>query len=756
MKRWLRRWRLWLLLAVALAATGTSMLAWSLRERQRVQDAELLTLMQQSKAVEDNLVLQLKTINTSLGSIASDIPAWRGDNTGYIQSLHLMQVLAAAIPAAKAFLVTDPQGMVILSNQRVFLGVDAIAEDYVATPRQQPLAYVLYVSASDAATPATPSLRFSRVILDNKLDFDGVVSATMDMQFEGHLLNSLRYADDMQVMLAQQNGKIILGGPQTPPGQSTSLDQLFAQLKPFPGASRVQDASWSNDRHLVVLRTINPPDLTLDKPLQLLLSRSQTAVLANWRTEVREQVLLLVLLTVMGITALRLFERRRTQDIVTTKRLKLATEASGVGIWELDLLTRRYHWDSVMFKLFGLDPKAVSALNDDWQRLLSVDDLDRLREATRQMLRQGQTFKVTFKVTRPDAEERYLQNRATLYVDRNGTPRRLIGTSEDVTAHQQREAEERVAAVAFQSTDSMLVCNATGDILRVNAAFTRLFHYDAAEVIGRSTSILISRRDMAGVFTEGWKALIRDHLWHGELWSRRKDGQDIFCAVSATAVCDDAGQITHFVATHSDITVRKAADDEVKRQAFFDELTGLPNRVLLADRLQQAISQAHRTSGQLALMYIDLDKFKPVNDNYGHAVGDDLLRLVGQRMSACVRETDTVARIGGDEFVVLLPGIEKLQDAISVAEKIHLQLRQPFALTSGMVVSISISSGISLYPTHGVIEDQLSKCADAAMYVAKSKGRDQFCVYSTHMQWPESDTTVASNGSTFPKESPPA
>ena len=441
---------------------------------------------------------------------------------------------------------------------------------------------------------------------------------------------------------------------------------------------------------------------------------------------------------------------------VTTKRLKLATEASGVGIWELDLLTRRYHWDSVMFKLFGLDPKAVSTLNDDWQRMLSVDDLARLREATSQMVHQGQTFKVTFKVTRPDAEERYLQNRATLYKDSNGTPRRLIGTSEDVTAHQQREAEVRVAAVAFQSTDSMLVCNAKGDILRANAAFTRLFQYDAAEVTGRSTSILISKRDTAGVFNEGWKCVIRDHHWRGELWSRRKDGQDIFCAVSATAVCDDMGHITHFVETHSDITARKAADDEVRRQAFFDELTGLPNRVLLADRLQQAIGQAHRARGQLALMYMDLDKFKPVNDNYGHAVGDDLLRLVGQRMSACVRETDTVARIGGDEFVVVLPGVEQLRDAISVAEKIHFQLRQPFALPSGVVVGISISSGISLYPTHGVSDDQLSKCADAAMYVAKGKGRDQFCVYSTQMQWPEPHTTVASDGSTLPKESPPA
>jgi diguanylate cyclase (GGDEF)-like protein len=146
-------------------------------------------------------------------------------------------------------------------------------------------------------------------------------------------------------------------------------------------------------------------------------------------------------------------------------------------------------------------------------------------------------------------------------------------------------------------------------------------------------------------------------------------------------------------------------------------------------------------------MYLDLDKFKPVNDSYGHAVGDDLLRLVGQRMLVCVRESDTVARVGGDEFVVLLPDIKQLQDAVRVAEKIHFQLRQPFTLTSGLVVNISSSAGIALFPAHGDTEEQLSHNADVAMYMAKAGGRDRFLVFSTDMIGGDDPPTPAATDS---------
>jgi diguanylate cyclase (GGDEF)-like protein len=187
--------------------------------------------------------------------------------------------------------------------------------------------------------------------------------------------------------------------------------------------------------------------------------------------------------------------------------------------------------------------------------------------------------------------------------------------------------------------------------------------------------------------------------------------------------------VTHYVANHVDITLRKAAEDEVKRQALFDPLTQLPNRRLLTDRIHQALNHAKRDGGQLALIFVDLDKFKPVNDRLGHAAGDQLLQAVAHRLRICVRESDTVARVGGDEFVVLVNTVQQTSDATFVAEKIHASLRQPFDLPQGQSVQISSSIGVALYPEHGLDEVSLSHHADVAMYAAKAGGRDQYLVY---------------------------
>ena len=187
--------------------------------------------------------------------------------------------------------------------------------------------------------------------------------------------------------------------------------------------------------------------------------------------------------------------------------------------------------------------------------------------------------------------------------------------------------------------------------------------------------------------------------------------------------------MTHYVATHTDITLRKAADEEIKHLAFYDTLTHLPNRRLLQDRLHQAMWHAKRDSRRLAVLFIDLDQFKPVNDEFGHQAGDELLQAVAHRLQACVRESDTVARIGGDEFMVLLPRIELAQDASGVAEKIHEALKQPFTLSEGETVSISSSTGIAIYPEHGRDEATLTSHADIAMYRAKLAGRDRFVMF---------------------------
>jgi diguanylate cyclase (GGDEF)-like protein/PAS domain S-box-containing protein len=292
-----------------------------------------------------------------------------------------------------------------------------------------------------------------------------------------------------------------------------------------------------------------------------------------------------------------------------------------------------------------------------------------------------------------------------------------------------QEAELRVAAAAFESHESMLVTNAQVEILRVNPAFTALFGYTSELAVGRNPRLIKSGRHDADFYAAMWAELVANHSWQGEIWNVRKEGVEFPCWLCITAVCDDKGVVTHYVATHTDITLRKAAEDEVKRLAFFDPLTNLPNRRLLADRLHQAVINAKRSQGHAALIFVDLDKFKPVNDRHGHAAGDQLLQAVAHRLRTCVRESDTVARVGGDEFVVLLPSITLAQDAMQVAQKIHARLRAPFHLPTGQSVQISSSAGVALYPDHGLDEATLSHHADVAMYTAKAAGRDQYVVY---------------------------
>jgi len=734
-KRFLLDRRRWLVLAALLVATGLGLWAWLAHEFDRLQAQELDRLTMQTKVVEVNLQRQIGAIGMSLTVLKKEyldggvIGAEGLDD----QVSRQMQSLATSLPAVRAYLATDARGVVVLSSRPELVGFDAHGRDYFLTPKRSACADVLYVShPHQSSLDGTTLTNLTRVLLDGSGAFAGVVSAAVDPAEFDILLNSVRYADDMQMVLAQDGGAVLAVQPEVQPMAGATL----ASLTPFHSAVAPADAVLTSLRgeRLAVLRTMAAFAQALDKPLQVVAVRQHDAVFVLWQRDVINAALLYLLLVVLGVAGLRLFEQQRAQKIVAAKRLKLATEASGVGIWEFDLVSKHYYWDDAMFRIFGLHPQKASERNDDWQKLLSAKDLKRMRDATRLTIRQGHVFDLVFNMTRPDGQVRAMRNRAALYADEKGVPRRLIGATEDVTERRQQEADLRVAAVAFESTDSMFVANARCEILRVNYAFTALFGYAAQEAIGQTPNLLKSERHDSAFFADMWSQLQRYKRWQGELWNRCRDGHEVPCALSVTAVCDDDDQVTHYVATYTDITLRKAAEDEVKRLAFYDPLTQLPNRRLLSERLQQAISLAHRTRSQLALMYVDLDKFKPVNDQYGHAVGDALLRLVAQRLQSCLRESDTVARVGGDEFVVLLIDVKETQDALRVAEKMHEELRQPFPLPGGVALKISSCIGIALYPLHGMDETELAHRADVAMYYAKAAGRDRFMCFQSDME----------------------
>ena len=288
----------------------------------------------------------------------------------------------------------------------------------------------------------------------------------------------------------------------------------------------------------------------------------------------------------------------------------------------------------------------------------------------------------------------------------------------------------QLAATIFESSsESMIITDAENRIITVNPAFTTTTGYTLNEVVGRNPNLLSSGKQHKEFYQEMWHALNTVGHWNGEVWNLRKNGELYAEWLSINIIFNDDGSKRLHVALFSDITIRKQADELIWKHANHDHLTQLPNRRLFRDRLDQSVKMAHRTGDSLALLFIDLDRFKEVNDTLGHDVGDKLLMEAAGRINQCVRKMDTVARMGGDEFTVILSNISDPVYAGNVATSIIRKLGEPFII-GAEVLNVSASIGITLYPADGGNSEQLLKNADIAMYAAKISGRNRFCYFS--------------------------
>lgn len=300
------------------------------------------------------------------------------------------------------------------------------------------------------------------------------------------------------------------------------------------------------------------------------------------------------------------------------------------------------------------------------------------------------------------------------------------------------ENELRIAAIAFESQEGIFITDADNLIIRVNRAFTNITGYSTADVYGKDPSLFQSGRHDKNHYMSIWDGLKNTNTWTGEIWNCRKNGEIYPAQITITAMRDEHGILKNYVATLVDITQRKHASAEIERLAFYDPLTKLPNRRLLMDRINQVTLTCLRNDTLGALLFIDLDHFKNLNDTLGHNVGDLLLQQVAERISSSVREIDTVARIGGDEFVVLLAGLNKITEKCvievkSIIKQINTALKQPYQLDQRMH-TMTCSIGIALFNEIHQSGNELLKQADIAMYRAKLEGRNTFKFFDTTMQ----------------------
>ena len=349
-----------------------------------------------------------------------------------------------------------------------------------------------------------------------------------------------------------------------------------------------------------------------------------------------------------------------------------------------------------------------------------------LEQRLLQVFEDGRMHMFDFRVRAPDGQLLFFECRAIPEPSEDGSIATILVLEREITRRKRSEQQLRLAASVFQHTsEAMLVSDAHRRVVRCNPAYSELTGYQPADLIGRPSPLLTSTQLEGQLDDAAWQHLQDHGRWQGEMLARRRDGDPFPAWVTVTAIRDEAGTISHYLVTLADISNRKRQEEQLRHDATHDALTGLPNRTLLMDRLAVATAQARRNQQQLAVLFIDLDGFKPVNDELGHRVGDMVLQQLARRLQAEVRETDTVARLGGDEFVVVLTPPVDHAAASAVASDMLSQLPEPITV-NGHRCSVGASIGISQFPHDGDDPDSLITAADAAMYQAKMQGGSRY------------------------------
>lgn len=373
-----------------------------------------------------------------------------------------------------------------------------------------------------------------------------------------------------------------------------------------------------------------------------------------------------------------------------------------------------------------------------WRSLIHPDDTQRVMAEMDDAIRHKIAFSSEYRLRNKKGEWRYFHDKARIFNDANGHPLYQQGMLIDITDSKLTEIELKIAAIAFESSDGMFITDANKVILRVNSAFINITGYTLEEAIGRAHELFSSDGQDRHLYDLMWDSVEHTGAWEGEVWGKRKGGEAYPARLILSTVKNAEGIVTNYVAALTDITANKAASDEIKNLAFFNPLTKLPNRRLLMDRLKQALVSSSRSGNKGALLFLDLDRFKTLNDTLGHDIGDLLLKQVAERLSHCVRAGDTIAHIGGDEFILLLEdlssdAIEAAAQAETVSNKILNAISQQYQLDVHSYRSTA-SIGSVIFNGHDVSLDELLKQADIAMYQAKDSGRNTLRFFDPKMQ----------------------
>jgi diguanylate cyclase (GGDEF)-like protein/PAS domain S-box-containing protein len=423
---------------------------------------------------------------------------------------------------------------------------------------------------------------------------------------------------------------------------------------------------------------------------------------------------------------------RERQLTSSEARFRDMAMVSADWIWEVDIDARYIYTSDGVQSLLGLFPGEI--LGRTPFDLMPPNVAAKAKAAFADLVaKQVAVREINNIYLTKDGQVRHTLTSATPITNGHGEIRGFRGVDRDVTEWRRNESQLRLAASVFESSaEGIFITDANKRIISGNPATTEITGYAPEEIIGKKPSVFSSGRHGPGFYADLWQSVRETGIWRGEIWNRRKSGEVYPEWLTITAAHDPQGAVTHYIGMFFDISERKKAEERIHFLAYHDSLTLLPNRQLLQDRMQQAIVQARRNEERVAILFLDLDQFKLVNDTQGHQVGDRLLEEVARRLTEVLRETETVARMGGDEFVIVMPDSGDFEQISVVAAKILTAVGAPVAIEN-QVMTVTPSVGISIFPDDGDSDEILLRNADTAMYHAKAKGRNNFQFFDSSM-----------------------
>jgi diguanylate cyclase (GGDEF)-like protein/PAS domain S-box-containing protein len=530
-----------------------------------------------------------------------------------------------------------------------------------------------------------------------------------------------------------------------------ALDFSFPQRNRFSFMLEGFDRDWNDSEHRneATYTNLGPGNYVLrvrgsnrDGRLSAHEARLELQVLPAWWNSLPARLVYVLVALALALMLLkRLRVRRRAEKRLVyelrerEERLKLSLWGSGDEFWDWDIRSNRLYRVGAE-QLLGPGADAELDTEDFRSRAVHPEDIRRLQQIMQAHIA-GRTefFESEHRVRRGDGDWVWVRSRGKVVErDESGTPVRMAGTARDITVSRAAERERRIASEVLRSMgEAVAVCDLGMRFVSVNPAFCRITGYAASDVQGESSALLESNQHDANFYGQMRDSVVAAGQWQGEMWQRRKDGEEYLAAVEINAVSDQHGERSHYVWVVSDITDRKRAEQELRYLANYDTLTGLPNRSLLSERLARAVVRGRRQGTRVAVLFLDLDRFKDINDSLGHAAGDRILKSAAARLLATVRPQDTVARLGGDEFTVILEDLEDRRGVEEIAQRVIDSFVAPLEMEGRSEIVITPSIGISLYPDHALVPTDMLKFADTAMYSAKDRGRNTYAFYNEAM-----------------------